>query len=117
MSKLKVLVSRSFLDDAFIRAIRTFFQAALAFIGVNVVAVSDINYIGAASIGAGAALISFAQSVIRVATAKIEENPFDAESEIASFNDDVSDDDVILGEIVDLAIKENGEDEDAEGWK
>lgn len=108
MSKLKVLVSKPFWDDAGIRAIRTFFQAALAFIGVNVVAVTAIDYVGAASIGAGAALISLAQSVIRVATAKIEENPFDPSAEIAAVAEAESDD-VILEEIVEQAIEDKEE--------
>lgn len=106
MSKLKVLVSKDFWDDALVRGIRTFFQAALAFVGVNVVAITEIDYVGAASIGAGAALISIAQSVIRVATAKIEEEPFDAEEAI---EDVAANDDAILEEVVDKAINENYE--------
>ena len=106
MSKLKVLVSKPFWDDAGIRAIRTFFQAALAFIGVNVVSVTAIDYVGAASIGAGAALISLAQSVIRVSTAKIEEDPFVPEEEIAAVEEAASDD-VVLEEIVEQAIEES----------
>jgi len=109
MSKLKVLVSKPFWDDAGIRAIRTFFQAALAFIGVNVVAVTEIDYLGAASIGAGAALISVAQSVIRVATAKIEEDPFNPAEEIAAVEEEASADDVILEEIVEQAIEKKEE--------
>jgi len=106
MNKLKVLVSKSFWDDAGIRAIRTFFQAALAFIGVNVVAVTEIDYVGAASIGAGAALISLAQSVIRVATAKIDADPFDPAKEIAAI-EEAEQDDVILEEIVEQSIEKN----------
>lgn len=106
MSKLKVLVSKNFWDDALVRGIRTFFQAALSFIGVNVVAITDIDYVGAASIGGGAALISIAQSVIRVATAKIEEDAFDAE---AAIEDVAAEDDAILDEVVDNAINENYE--------
>src|SRR6056297_2453665 len=104
MSKLKVLVSKDFWDDALVRGIRTFFQAALVFIGVNVVAITEIDYVGAASIGGGAALISLAQSVIRVATAKIEDEPFDAE---AAIEDQAAEDDAILNEVVDKAINEN----------
>jgi len=103
MNKLKVLVSKSFWDDAGIRAIRTFFQAALACIGVNVVSVTEIDYLGAAAIGAGAALISFAQSVIRVATVKIDSDPFDPAEEVAAI-EEAAQDDVILEEIVNDAI-------------
>ena len=109
MSKLKVLVSKPFWDDAGIRAIRTFFQAALAFIGVNVVSVTAIDYLGAASIGAGAALISLAQSVIRVATVKIEEDPFNAAEEVATIEEETAADDVILEEIVEQAIDKKDE--------
>jgi len=104
MNKLKVLVSKDFWDDALVRGVRTFFQAALAFIGVNVVAITEIDYLGAASIGAGAALISIAQSVIRVATTKIEEDPFDAE---AAIEDVAEEDDAILEEVVNDAIEKS----------
>lgn len=98
MSKLKVLVSKDFWDDALLRGIRTFFQAALAYVGVTVVSVTEIDYVGAASIGAGAGLISIAQSIIRSATAKIEEEPVSSE---------VEEDEAILEEVVDEAIESN----------
>jgi len=104
MKKLKVLVSKDFWDDALVRGIRTFFQAALAFIGVNVVAITEIDYLGAASIGLGAALISVAQSIIRVATAKVEEDPFDPE---AAIEDIAAEDDAILDGIVENAVEDN----------
>lgn len=103
MNKLKVLISRSFWDDALVRGIRTFFQAALAYIGVNVVAITEIDYVGAASIGGGAAVISIAQSVVRIATAKIDEDPFDVEGAI---EDVAAEDDAILDEVVNDAIED-----------
>jgi hypothetical protein len=72
MNKLSVLISKDFWDDALLRGVRTFFQAALAFIGVNIISVTEIDYVGAASIGAGAALISVAQSIVRTASQNIE---------------------------------------------
>lgn len=106
MAKLKVLVSKPFWDDALIRAIRTFFQAALAFIGVNIASITEIDYVGAASIGAGAALISLAQSVIRVATEKIENEPFDADAAVDEAAAAVSEDDTVLEEVVEKAIED-----------
>jgi hypothetical protein len=106
MTKLKVLASKPFWDDALVRAIRTFFQAALAFIGVNVVSVTGIDYVGAASIGAGAALISVAQSVIRVATEKLETEPFEPEAALAEAAAAVSEDEAILDTVVEQAIED-----------
>ena len=103
MTKLKVLVSKPFWDDALVRAIRTFFQAALSFIGVNIVAITEIDYLGAASIGAGAAIISVAQSVIKVATTKIDEDPFDVEEAVEMIE---AEDSEVIDEAVSEAIEE-----------
>lgn len=63
-------MSKTWFKAALIRAIRTFAQAALAYIGSSAVILSDVNWIVVLSAGAMGAVIS-----ILMATAGLPEAP------------------------------------------
>lgn len=55
--------TRAFLVDAGERAAKTFAQAALATLGAGSVDILTTNWVGALSIGAGAAIVSLLMSI------------------------------------------------------
>jgi hypothetical protein len=102
MNKLKALTSKEFWEDALLRGIRTFFQAALAFIGIDIISITEIDYVGAGALGAGAALLSISQSIVRVATKKIEEEPYDSYEQMNAFESDEQ----VIEEVVAEAVQQ-----------
>lgn len=51
--------TKEFFHAAFIRAVRTFAEAALAYIGTGAVVLGDVNWIGVLSAGCMGAAVSF----------------------------------------------------------
>jgi hypothetical protein len=74
MDKLKVLVSKPFWDDALARAIKTFFQTALAVVGAEVFNVVEVDYVGIAQVSAGAAIAAIGTAIVVGLGNKIEES-------------------------------------------
>ena len=58
-----MLTSAQFWRDAIERAVRTFAQSALAVLGVGAVDIMSTNWLGALSVGGGAAIVSVLMSL------------------------------------------------------
>ena len=56
---MKKVFTKEFFYAAFIRAVRTFAEAAIAYIGTGAVVLNDVNWIGVLSAGAMGAAMSF----------------------------------------------------------
>ena len=69
---------KEFLKATLVRCIRTFAEAALAYIGTSAVVLSDVNWIGVLSAGAMGFVLAF---LMALATGLPEVKPPDGEKE------------------------------------
>jgi len=58
-----IIFTKSFWVATLVRAIRTFAQGMIGSIGPNVLGITEIDFVQAASIGAGAAIVSIIMAV------------------------------------------------------
>ena len=56
---MNTVFSKRFFEAAFIRAVRTFAEAALAYIGTGAIMIGDVNWLAVLSAGCMGAVLSF----------------------------------------------------------